>query len=92
MLAFPDTVIRACAAFEKDVAGHNHRSAAVLLQAVKTSWRKLTRSDWPWEGAELRSFARPSFFCAPDATDVTLLTTCSRKPSEFTSAKPASVL
>jgi len=40
----------------------------VLLQAVKTSWRKLTRSDWPWEGAELRSFARPSFFCGPDAT------------------------
>lgn len=65
MLAFPDTVIRACAAFEKDVVGHNDRSAAVLLQAVKTSWRKLTRSYWPWEGAELRSFAHRSFFCGP---------------------------
>jgi len=34
VLAFPDTVIRACAAFEKDVVGHNDRSAAVLFQAV----------------------------------------------------------
>ena len=68
VLAFPDTVIRACAAFEKDVVGHNHGGAAVLLQAAKTSWRKLTPSDWPWNAQDSEAFLAPRFSAAPDAT------------------------